>query len=266
MMITSNNFAANRITKSLQEKIRSGLVQGKNAKVNIYVSAEGSDSTGDGTQAKPYKTINHVLVFVVPYINCTYGIRINALTPLECDQTAFQGRNSILEFKGTSADAMITFIGALSVQKGSFQFSHCIFNKGVDIYQHGFAEIVDSEIKQSKSTEYMLRVRYASSANVYRTNFTSALEKIKSCISVNTFSSMVLSSGDFTISGNFDDLIKLNNQSDALVSCISNVLGSPTGKAYNVTLGSSLNLCGEGVSALPSTLTEGTIDSSSFIC
>ena len=84
--------------------------------VTVYVSTSGNDSTGDGTSAKPYKTINRALADLPKYLGgYTATINIaNGTYPEIVEVSGFSGGTLVLGTEGTSVVA-----NGLTVQNSS---------------------------------------------------------------------------------------------------------------------------------------------------
>lgn len=92
MMITSNNFEANRITKSLQDKILAKTWYNTAfTGYEFYVSNQGNDTTADGSQEKPFATISKA----VSHIFDNYRQRPNSAININCLTDIDEGATQI---------------------------------------------------------------------------------------------------------------------------------------------------------------------------
>lgn len=84
-MQTSNNFAANAITKPLYNKLFGTYGQEfLSTNRTIWVdSDDGSDTTGDGTQERPFQTLSAALLAAHRITTNNYNVTVDFLTDVE---------------------------------------------------------------------------------------------------------------------------------------------------------------------------------------
>lgn len=76
-MITSNDFAANSITKSLYNKLLGGGYTFPRSNLTIWVSSSGNNDIADGTEQKPFATFDKALNYIQEHTAlCSRPLRI----------------------------------------------------------------------------------------------------------------------------------------------------------------------------------------------
>lgn len=268
-MFTSN-LIASKITKDLADKLKDYILQGGGVvtssgskNIDIYVSANGSDSTGDGTQAKPYKTINYIVMHVLPYIHTDTVIYIHPLTDITEDSfSGFMGKNGVII--NQQAQHTITFNRTIGLRNGVYSFFNCVFNKACDLVEKGYGYFNNCTFNPVTNIQ-SLRCRYQSFASVYTATFIMDNSVSKMAMACYDHSFIHLA-GTLTFKGDCTYLMEaLAKGSIYIVRKATINTSQATGAKYFIHEHSNLILVKRGDAIFGDNLTAGTVDESSKV-
>ena len=135
----------------------------------FYVSANGSNESGDGSQEHPFRTIEHIKSIVMPYKTTISAIYIHPLTDIiETQVTGFLGVNRV--YINQKGEHTVTFNKTISLRNGIYTFTNCVFKQAVDLVEKGYA--VFNQCKYYPVAKIPpLRCRYQSFAVLYSGEF-----------------------------------------------------------------------------------------------
>lgn len=267
MNYISNLVTSKKIDKALADSIVKDRIKttGSTA-INIYVSANGSDETGTGSQEKPYKTIQHIQLNVLPYLYSANKISIVPLTDIVEDQmTDINHFLGYLLINTTYSGHTITFNNRIQVIKSKVTFSNNVFEQGLDCSEKSYVVAGNCIFKTKNLGLPAFRINYGSLA----------------ILSNNTYQSTT--DGTFALRCYDYAYIHIRQNSTfigaflRLLDCFSNgviyfvdsttiTTTEATGEKYSLRYDSTLNLTGRGDNIFGDHLTAGTKDESSVIC
>ena len=243
-----------------------GVVRSEgNLAVNIYVSANGSNENGDGSQERPYRTIEHIKSFVLPYLQTNASITIVPLTDIVEEQFTGFNQSRWVSFNNKDSGHTITFNKQINLMTGKYTFNNCIFADGVDLNEAAYIVSEDCTFKFSTSLNGCFRCRYSSTALLYNAVLQSdtSVQYAVACYD----NAYIKIYNGITFSGDFNQLFYIVNQGSVFIA--SNVTLNTTassGLKYVLSCASVLNLSNRGDGIFGEHLTAGTKDESSIIC
>lgn len=222
----------------------------------INLSADGSDTTGDGSEERPYKTIAKA-VERAEHLSTGNWKRLRFLTDFTSDAFPFPRNDAIQLYADGHSVVINRAVSAYHMALSAYGITFKLLNLSEDAYL-----VAENCTFGGLENSAGLTCRYSSAAYLNGGTFIgTGAEGIKV---YNGFSSVRFNTGSFTVNGEYSTFLRLNP--DALIG-IGNVTfsGTPTGKAYTANLNSVINFEGKGPTCLPSTLTEGTCDETSRV-
>lgn len=231
--------------------------------LNIYVSATGSNETGDGSQERPFRTIEHIKSSVIPYKTSINSIYIHPLTDIVEEQfTGFMGTNRVII--NNQAQHTITFNRTIGLRNGVYSFFNCVFNKACDLVEKGYGYFNNCTFNPVTDIQ-SLRCRYQSFANVDTATFIMDNSVSKMAMACYDHSFIHLA-GTLTFKGDCTYLMEaLAKGSIYIVYKATIDTSQATGAKYYIHEHSNLILVKRGDAILGDNLTAGTVDESSKV-
>ena len=200
------------------------------ADITLYVATTGSDITGDGSSANPYKTISFA-INSLPRDFGGYNATIIVSAGTYNEDVLFLGY-------GVNGTLTITLAGNITVNSIYTENSNVIFRSSV------------VSVARTLSTKYML-ITNASSINIYSDVYattTGYYQDGSTRISIYIIrQSSAYFSGNTTITGNTDTAIAISNTSRAYFYSAS---GSGLGTGLSVSTGATLTIYSNNLSAV----------------
>ena len=231
--------------------------------IDIHVSANGSDTTGDGSQAKPYKTIDHIARHVLPYRATDAVAYIHPLTDItEGSFSGFTGTNRVTI--NQQAQHTITFNRTIGLRNGVYSFFNCVFNKSCDLVEKGYGYFNNCTFNPVTDIQ-SLRCRYQSFAYVDTAAFVmdnSVSQMAMACYN-QSFIHLV---GALTFKGDCTYLMEALARGSIYITHKSTIdTSQATGAKYYIHEHSNLILVKRGDAIFGDNLTAGTVDESSKV-
>lgn len=190
------------------------------ANVTVYVSTSGNDSTGEGTSAKPYKTINRALADIPKFLG---------------------GFKATVDIAAGTYDEVVTISGfdggILQVGMGA---ARAVTVKGIDVYDSRTVYLMIPNVTHTAATTpvHLVDIRNCSDVDIMvNMKVTSSSGADKTGIAVRGGSRMRASSYALTITGPARQAIWATGGSDVSVYSAS---GSVTGWRFAATFGSQI--------------------------
>lgn len=229
------------------------------------MSADGSDSAGDGTIDRPYQTVNHVCANVIPYRQ-TYGsVSIIPLTDIV--EKTFNGFNQCQHviFNSSTSGHTITFNKFITLKSMKATVYNCRFNGGLNANENGFLVCYNSTVKTNASISSGICSRYNSLVIIDGVTIENDAGSAHA-IRVYNDSYLIIRNG-LKVTGEYDYAFNVFNSS-TLHFDTNQTIGTAeaSGGKYLVERGSILNLNAQGEDLLGENLTAGSKDESSIIC
>lgn len=263
----TSNLVTSKIDKALADKIvKDRIKSAGNTVINIYVSANGSDETGDGSQEKPYKTIQHIQLNVLPYLYSANRVFIVPLTDIVEDQmTNINHFLGYLTINTTVSGHTITFNKRIQLLKSKVAFYNNIFENGLDANEKSYSVAENCIFKTNTLNSPGFRSRYGSLAVLTNNTYQSTTD---GTIALNCYDySYIHINQNSTFIGAFLRLVDcMNNGVIYFKEGTTFATTEATGDKYLLRYDSTLNLIGRGDSIFGDHLTAGTKDESSVIC
>lgn len=262
----TSNLVTSKIDKALADKIvKDRIKSAGNTVINIYVSANGSDETGDGSQGKPYKTINHIFSNVLSKVYSSNQIIIIPLTDIvENQRLIFNQLTPYIGLNTQNSGHTITFNSKYRTESCKIEHNHCVFNEGVECSEQSYLYFRECTFKKGSSS-CPLTCYYSSTCILENavidgeTNNVSGIN-CSSCAVVHIRNAI-------TFKGAFSYLVRANSQGVySVLTGVSFITTEASGAKYSLIFDSVLNLQGQGDSIFGDHLTDGTKDESSVIC
>ena len=229
--------------------------------MRFYISADGSDSAGDGSQEKPYKTVA-AAVKAGTLVNTAGSTQIIPLTDItESGLTIIQSPKTV--FNTTGSGHKIVFTSNVRLAYGSYELRNCEFQDGLDITENSYALLAGCTFNGRTGDDYCLRVRYGTTAAVEACTFDVTAGARQSGIAAYNMATVIMNAG-LVFRGSFDSLFKSVAYGDFRLTGNTNTpdTAQAQGSRYQLGLHSTLSLSGRGEEVLGSALTAGTKDKS----
>ena len=231
-MLTSN-LISGKITEDLKKRLLANYVKSDSNVFTLYVSANGDDTTGDGTQERPFQTVKRACQETAS-INAYNRIDIEPLTDITEGGFALPSLKKI-RFN-TSQKHTITFTQNVGLTSCiSIEFYKCVFEGGIDLTFGSVVNFNNCTFDGDNSYGVCLRVRYNSSASLFYTNTIKSTSD-KSVIGVSAYcDSYILLSGDqINLDGAFTSFIRIDDNSAIGIGASTkiNSLGNLSGTQY----------------------------------
>lgn len=232
--------------------------------MNFYVSANGDDSTGDGTQERPFKTLSAALR-AGTFVKTAGSIQIVPLTDIEENDALRVAHYEKVLINTTGSGHRIVFASNVRLADGNYALNNCEFGGGCDFTENSLGSVADCTF-QSSSEDYCLRIRYGSIVAVSRITFETSGNGNRSGVVIYNSSTIVMNSG-IVFRGNFASLFKAPEFGSIFLAGGNNMpdTSEAQGTRYDIRNHSALALLGRGELVLGEHLSPGTKDESSSV-
>lgn len=272
MPYTSDNFVANSITKSLLDKILAKTwYNTAETGYEFYVSNQGNDDTGDGSQSKPFATIARTVSYIFNRISqrANTAININCLTDIDESTGALQ----IWNFAGrihVKASGHEVKIGSINILRSMIEFTGVTF-KGRSVSRCLVAQaggnITLTDCTINNSVGVYTAVRAYNGGTVTLNGTTTFTADVTYGMALAEAQGVIWLNGTITIadntSGHASGLLKANQQGLIIIPSDASLSGTWNGPKYQLTTGGQLDLQGKGDSFIPGSA--GSMDDTSIL-
>lgn len=280
---TAPNFVAKNISKELADRLLSNTIQPYIQNLVVYVGTNGNDGMADGTQEKPFLTIQSAMKYIAKTYGCldAYKVTIRFTTDFNMDNASepltLTTPNSCYEFQidGSSHSVILSPV-VTNNQHGVFlsnltiKHTAKVDNRALLDNHSSYTKIANINFISSATCKatHLINSRYNTFLECQGNNNITVTEgaSIEVVIDIYNSSSLMISSSgsnSTTCNGKANKLIRVRNSSSALI--LAPFKGTFTGKKYEIAYGSALNLNSKGESLLIGT-EAGTKDETSIIC
>lgn len=257
MPYTSDNFVANSITKSLQDKILANTWK-KIATTTLYVSNQGDDTTADGSQEKPFATISKA----VSHIFDNYRQRPNSAININCLTDIDEGTTQIsFYWHGNriflNANDHEVKVGSVAVTHSELQFNGVTFlgranTRALDVAQGAIVVLNNCTIESHLNPYVSLHVHRGASI-VVQGNTTFNTSNGFGLFYVERFGN-IYTGGTITVNdtseSNTNGFVLGRTQGLCYFNTSAQLTGTFKGKKYDLYSGSQLDTFGRGTGFL----------------
>lgn len=131
--IKINGLVAEQISKDLATRLLDKTYLRQSKDLELYISNQGNDSTADGTQEKPFKTLSKCLGYIFNTVCTNYFVRVNFLTDYTESEDIIQVRainmGGFLEIKSSGHNVVLHHI---KIYQGFVTFDGINFTQTLD--------------------------------------------------------------------------------------------------------------------------------------
>ena len=274
----TSDLVCRRISSELKDKILENSVfilfllppkGGGGKRVECFISSDGSDSTGNGSESAPYATLPVAIQRTVVRYNNYDSYRFYFLSDyLETKEIqAPRNKTIVIDSSVYGNTHNVHFDALLKSYNGIIYGRGLVFNAGLDVSENSFL-VLDGPANtfNLSSTKPGLIVRYGSQCQI-SSSLTINATAASNVIYCSNQSRTIIRRGTHKLTGSSSCLFNVTNGSSLLVSRNASFSASNLGtfKKYSVSYGSQLLTDGRGESFFPEGMTEGTKDDTSQI-
>ena len=244
--------------------------------IDFYISNQGDDSIADGTEIKPFKTLETCIKYLQDNIYTNYDVNINFATDYTEETKNFSiknvGTRGYLILNGNNHN--VIFKGGLSLYLDKFHIKNINFDFGSEVKNptlyltensYGYAENITIN---NNNASYVNVNTQRGATLILRQKISFTGNNTESLFAAERSSKIIFESSSDTvvdINGSFNAVFNVFNNSMINVRNDVKFTGNGVGKKYNLGYCSCLNLMGRGDSII--TASElGTKDETSIIC